>query len=253
MRGFSHWRFGILGLFVCLVGCGGGGCSGCSGAAPKDGGAQVVAGSTTSGASDTAGTDPDATAEERRFIVAAKPFVAAIVAQKHQDAYALLSSHAKARMSRNQFLPEADDGAFEANEASPVTDVSAERFAELLKLVEKEHGRPREMDNLHVHSLDPKILSGTATGEDRIDALFAIGNMPQSIPAGIRKASLRVRILTQLSDAQFAEVAKEMEITVDELKKDEDFKPYVTLKVVLVEEGGLKVGYFEFLPPSMMD
>jgi hypothetical protein len=41
---------------------------------------------------------------------------------------------------------------------------------------------------------------------------------------------------------------------VEELKKEEAFYPYLNLKVVLVEEDGeLKVGYFEFLPPSMMD
>ena len=38
------------------------------------------------------------------------------------------------------------------------------------------------------------------------------------------------------------------------IKKSEDLDPYVNLKVVLVEEAGqLKIGYFEFLPPSMMD
>jgi hypothetical protein len=38
------------------------------------------------------------------------------------------------------------------------------------------------------------------------------------------------------------------------LKKSEDFDPYFNLKVVLIEDGGqLKVGYFEFLPLSMMD
>ena len=43
-------------------------------------------------------------------------------------------------------------------------------------------------------------------------------------------------------------------ITVEELKKDENFEPYFNLKVVLVEEAGqLKVGYVEFMPPSMMD
>jgi len=41
---------------------------------------------------------------------------------------------------------------------------------------------------------------------------------------------------------------------VDELKKDENFDPYFNLKIILVEEDGqLEVGYFEFLPPSMMD
>jgi hypothetical protein len=41
---------------------------------------------------------------------------------------------------------------------------------------------------------------------------------------------------------------------VEELTKDENFDPYFNLKLVLVEEDGeFKVGYFEFLPPSMMD
>ena len=36
--------------------------------------------------------------------------------------------------------------------------------------------------------------------------------------------------------------------------REEDFDPYLSLKVVLVEEGGqLKIGCFEFLPPSMLD
>ena len=49
-------------------------------------------------------------------------------------------------------------------------------------------------------------------------------------------------------------MAQQQGISVEELKKDEDFDPYCNLKVVLVEEGGqLKVGYFEFLPPSIMD
>jgi len=49
-------------------------------------------------------------------------------------------------------------------------------------------------------------------------------------------------------------VAQQEGISVEELKKEESFDPYLNLKVVLVEEDGeLKVGYFEFLPPSMMD
>ena len=41
---------------------------------------------------------------------------------------------------------------------------------------------------------------------------------------------------------------------MEELKNSPDFEPYFNIKVVLVEENGqLKVGYFEFLPPSMMD
>ena len=43
-------------------------------------------------------------------------------------------------------------------------------------------------------------------------------------------------------------------ITVEDLKKSEDFDLYFKLTIVLVDERGqLRVGYFEFLPPSMMD
>ncbi|HYF48006.1 MAG TPA: hypothetical protein VEJ63_01270 [Planctomycetota bacterium] len=223
----------IIALAV-LSGCGGGTSSGSAKGEPE--------------------TDSEATPEERKYIDAAKPFVAAIAGRKYDEAYALLSSHAKARMSRNQFKPEDDDAKFEASEKNPMTGVSAEKFAEMMKLVEKEYGQPQRMNNLHVHSLEAKILSGNASSnEDKLDAMFAIGNMPKSIPANIRKASLRVQIVTQLSDAEMAKVAKEMNTTVEELKKDENFRPYFTLKMVLVEESGLKVGYFEFLPPSMMD
>ena len=53
---------------------------------------------------------------------------------------------------------------------------------------------------------------------------------------------------------KLAKVAQQQGISVEQLKKDEDFDPYLNLKVALVEEGGqLKIGYFEFLPPSMLD
>jgi len=87
-----------------------------------------------------------------------------------------------------------------------------------------------------------------------MDSMFTIGAMPDWIPADIRRASLRGQIHTELSPQELANVAQRQGITVEELKKDQDFDPYFNLKVVLVEEAGqLKVGYFEFLPPSMMD
>jgi hypothetical protein len=49
-------------------------------------------------------------------------------------------------------------------------------------------------------------------------------------------------------------VSQQQGISVEQLKKEEDFDLYFNLKVVLVEEGcHLKIGYFEFLPPSMLD
>ncbi len=47
--------------------------------------------------------DKDAKPEERKYLVATKPFFVAVANRKYGDAYALLSSHAKARMSLNQF------------------------------------------------------------------------------------------------------------------------------------------------------
>src|SRR5947207_11221562 len=43
--------------------------------------------------------DKDAKPDERKYLVAAKPFFIAVAGRKYADAYALLSSHAKARMS----------------------------------------------------------------------------------------------------------------------------------------------------------
>ena len=87
-----------------------------------------------------------------------------------------------------------------------------------------------------------------------MDSMFAIGAMPDWIPADIRRASLRGQIHTELSPQELEKVAQTHGISVEELTKSEDFDPYLNLKVVLVEEGGqLKVGYFEFLPPSIMD
>jgi hypothetical protein len=87
-----------------------------------------------------------------------------------------------------------------------------------------------------------------------VDSMFAIGAMPEWIPADIRKASLRGQIHTELSPQELQNVAQREGISVEELKKNGGLDPYFNIKVVLVEEGGqLKIGYFEFLPPSIWD
>jgi len=87
-----------------------------------------------------------------------------------------------------------------------------------------------------------------------MDSMFAIGGMPEWIPADIRRASLRGQIHTELSPQELQNEAQREGISVEDLKKNEDFDPYFNLKIVLVDEGGqLKIGYFEFLPPSIMD
>jgi hypothetical protein len=199
--------------------------------------------------------DKDAKPDERKYLDAAKPFVIAIANQQYAEAYELLSSHARARMSLNQFAPAEQQADFNQNESNPFVNVTAEQFAYLMQSVEAAHGTPRAPKMLHVFSTDPDVLNRRSQEQfGAMDSMFAIGAMPDAIPADIRRASLRGQIHTELSPEELEKVANEHGITVEELQKDEDFDPYFNLKLVLVEEDGqLKIGYFEFLPPSIMD
>jgi hypothetical protein len=199
--------------------------------------------------------DKDAKPDERKYLVAAKPFFTAVANRKYADAYALLSSHARARMSFNQFTPAEDQATFQQYESQPYSNVTAEQFAYLMQYVEAARGAPRAPKMLSVFSTDPDVLNRRSREQfGAVDSMFAIGAMPDWIPADIRRASLRGQIHTELSPQELEKVASTQGISVAEMKKSEDFDPYFNLKVVLVEEGGqLKVGYFEFLPPSIMD
>jgi hypothetical protein len=195
------------------------------------------------------------TAADRPYYDAAKPFTEAIAARDYRKAYEYLSSHARARMSPSQFVAPDDDATEKRNEAAAVQNVSAEQFAQLLASTEKHYGKPTKLFDLHVFSMDPTALSGKGTStEDKLDSMFAIGMMPETIPTSIRKASLRSKLLVELSSEQLAEAAKAQQTTAEQLKTDPEFKPYLNLKMVLVQEtDGLKVGYFEFLPPGILD
>src|SRR5437879_3707071 len=179
----------------------------------------------------------------------------AVANRKYADAYALLSMYAIARMSMDQFTPAQQDSDSQQNQSYAFDNVTAEQFAYLMQYVEAARGTPRAPKMLHVFSTDPDVLNRRSKEQfGPMDSMFAIGAMPEWIPADIRRASLRGQIHTELSPQELANVAQQHGITVEELKKDQDFDPYFNLKVVLVEEAGqLKVGYFEFLPPSMMD
>jgi hypothetical protein len=199
--------------------------------------------------------DKDAKPDERKYLLAAKPFFIAVANRKYADAYALLSRYAIARMFLNQFTPAQQDPDSQQNESYAFDNVTAEQFAYLMQYVEAAHGAPRAPKMLHVFSTDPDVLNRRSKEQfGAMDSMFAIGAMPDWIPADIRRASLRGQIQTELSPQELEKVAATEGISVEELKKSEDFDPYFNLKIVLVEEGGqLKVGYFEFLPPSMMD
>jgi hypothetical protein len=207
----------------------------------------------TSGAEEALEADVEPT--ERPYFDAARPFAEAIAARDYSKAYDYFSSHAKARMSPNQFVPPDDDAAHKKNEASATHNPGPEQFARMISATETEYGRPVKLAALDVFSTDPVALSGKGTSaEDRLEAMFAIGMMPATIPAEIRKASLRSKLIVELTPEQLAESAKALQTTPEKLKADPDFQPYITLKMVLVEESGaLKIGYFEFLPPGIWD
>ena len=199
--------------------------------------------------------DKDAKPDEQKYLLAAKPFFIAVANRRYADAYALLSSHARARMSLEQFTPAQQDSDSQQNQAYAFDNVTAEQFAYLMQYVEAAHGAPRAPKMLHVFSTDPDVLNRRSKEQfGAMDSMFAIGAMPEWIPADIRRASLRGQIHTELSQQELEKVAATEGISMEELSKSEDFDPYFNLKVVLVDEGGeLKVAYFEFLPPSMMD
>ena len=199
--------------------------------------------------------DRDAKPDERRYLLAAKPFFIAVSSRKYADAYALLSRYAIARMSLDQFKSPQEDSDSQQNQSYAFDNVTAEQFAYLMQYVEAAHGAPRAPKMLHVFSTDADVLNRRSKEQfGAMDSMFAIGAMPDWIPAEIRRASLRGQVHTELSAQELERVAATEGMTVEQLKKSEDFDPYFNLKVVLVDEGGqLKVGYFEFLPPSMMD
>ncbi len=229
----------MCGLVVVLLGALGAGCGKRSTTAEGDVGAD----------------GEEVSAAERVFLDAARPFAEAIAARQYARAYEFLSSHARARVSQNQFLPEDDEAAFQRNEDHPWTDVTVAQFAEGMQKVASTYGQPKSLAELGVFSTDAAVLNRRSQEEfGQLDSLLAIGAMPDSIPAEIRRASVRGQIRTELSTGQLAAVAKEMGMSVADLQQTGGLEPYFNCKIVLVEESGtLKVGYFEFLPPSMLD
>jgi hypothetical protein len=68
-------------------------------------------------ASEDAFLDPTAKPDERKYLLATKPFFIAVANRKYADAYALLSRYAIARMSLEQFKPSEQDSDAQQNQA----------------------------------------------------------------------------------------------------------------------------------------
>jgi hypothetical protein len=144
--------------------------------------------------------DKDAKPDERKYLLAAKPFFVAVANRKYADAYALLSRYAMARMSLDQFTPAQQDSDSQQNESYAFDNVTAEQFAYLMQYVEAAHGAPRAPKMLHVFSTDADVLTRRIKEQfGAMDSMFAIGAMPEWIHADIRRASLRGQIHTELS------------------------------------------------------
>ena len=191
------------------------------------------------------------TPQEKTIRTAAIPFLDAIASGDYPGAYAQLSSHAKARMSQSQFIQPADEAAHAANEKKAVVNASAQDFQIFVAKAANEYGVPSKVISADQVEIDPEILQGKG---DAIETAFSIGFISDAVPAQIRKGAVRAQMGVKLGPTQLKEIAERDGMTVEELEKSEDFAPYCNLKVVLVEEGGtLKVGYFEFTPPSMWD
>jgi hypothetical protein len=190
--------------------------------------------------------------EQARYLQAAEPFVQAIAHEKYEEAYELLSRHAKSRMTLNQFVAPADALTFQRNEQSRFINVTLAEFIELMRKVEDLYGRPQTVESFSVFSIDPEVLGHyNKEASDILESATAVGGMPDSIPNDIRRASVHVQITTQLTPGQLEHVATVMNAAAEELQANPNFKPSFNVKLVLVEEDGqLKVGYFEFLPAS---
>jgi len=152
--------------------------------------------------------DKDAKPDERKYLLAAKPFFVAVASRRYADAYALLSRYAIARMSLDQFTPAQQDSDSQQNQSFAFDNVTAEQFAYLMQYVEAAHGAPRAPKMLHVFSTDSDVLNRRSKEQfGAMDSMFAIGAMPEWIPADIRRASLRGQIHTELSPQEIEKVA----------------------------------------------
>ncbi len=193
--------------------------------------------------------------EEQRFLDYGKVVAGKMAARDYPGFFGELSSHARTRMSVNQFAPADDDKVFEENERAPRANLALDEFVSLVAMMEKQFGQPSRLLHVDVFSTDPDILAGIKKEQlDALEIMMAIGNMPKDIPVESRRASLRAQIGVTLSAEEMGDMAKRYNTTVEKLAADPDFTPSLTLKLVVVEEAGeLKVGYFEFLPPSIWD
>jgi hypothetical protein len=158
--GMNFGQFGVIvrAAVVLAVALG---LAGCGKRQPATGGSESPQARAKS--TDFVQSDSETTDLEQHCLDFGRSVMLALAARNYEEFYGQLSSHAKAQMSLNQFVPEEDDAKFERNEKMPRRNVALPEFLTLMAAAEKFHGSPRTPIDLHVHTSDPAILAGTAT------------------------------------------------------------------------------------------
>lgn len=77
--------------------------------------------------------DKDAKPDERKYLLAAKPFFMDVANRKYADAYAPLCRYAIARMPLEQFKPSEQQSDAQQNQAYVFDNVTPEQFAYLMQ------------------------------------------------------------------------------------------------------------------------
>lgn len=155
--------------------------------------------------------------EEARYAKEGRPFAMAIFKQDFAAAYAMLSSHAKARMSPEEFK------AFHVE-------------------AHEEHFVPFAADKAYVVETDSHILSGevdpagdrTDQAIDRISIERYVGEVPDDVPKFIRRAALAAPFY-------------------DKDKDDVDARACYLTFLLVEDEGKLKVAHFFYRWHDMLD
>lgn len=219
-----------------------------------------------SGPGQSGNADPIASAinnvedsKEKPYLEASRGILAALVQRDYSRFFDHFSPVAFQDCNLNQFTS-GDDPNTGQTINQKINGLNRDEFLQKMSAFEASLGKPWLLNHVYVQTIDPAELAGKS---DAMANMFNIGNMSTAIPNEIRRASLRAQINCQLPAELVEALAAELKVPVadiqagkfpDDFDLDEVGGMYFSFKFVLIEENGqLKIGYFEFLPPSILD
>lgn len=201
-----------------------------------------------------------AEAAEKRFLESSRPILLALQNRDYSALYDFMSPYALRYCSGEQFTPNSNPQPLATLNNSSAEGMTREAFLEAMQAMESQLGQPMILDMVYVQTIDPEELAGKSDG---LSNAFNIGAMSKEIPFEIRRASLRAQLKCRPNAELAQAIADEFKLPVADIQSgkipespefDRDMLHYLTFKYVLVEEANqLKIGYFEFLPASMLD